>query len=113
MAWFVWSGIHKGIHIHIFCCWQTHASGAIFVSSKVTAGVTLPDQTEHVVPPPPHPRHHPRQHRRQPGPSRLRRCEQHAQSRELAAAQVVPKTPNKSEAAYRLLPRPLPDVTQL
>ena len=71
---------------------ETHASGAIFVSSKVTAGVALPVQTEHVFPPPPHARHPPRQHRRLPGPSRLRRRERRAQARELAAAQAVSKT---------------------
>ncbi len=31
---------------------ETHSSGAILVSSKVTAGVTLPDKTEDVFPPP-------------------------------------------------------------
>ena len=85
---------------------ETHASGAIFVSSRVTAGVTLPDQTEHVVPPSPHPRHHPHQHRRPPGPSRLRRRERRAQARELAAAQAVHKTPNKSEAAVQAVASP-------
>ena len=85
---------------------ETHASGAIFVSSKVTAGVALPVQTEHVFPPPPHARHPPRQHRRLPGPSRLRRRERRAQARELAAAQAVSKTPNNSEAAVQAVASP-------
>ena len=79
---------------------EAHASGAIFVSYKVTPGVTLPKQTENGFPPPPHAQqHHPRQHGRQPGPSCLRRRERRAQARELAAVRAVPKTPNKSEAA--------------
>ena len=82
---------------------ETHTNGAIFVSSKVTAGVTLPQQTENVFSPQPDARHHPRrQHRRPPGPSRLRRRERRAQARELAAVQAVPtfpNFPNKPEAA--------------
>ena len=85
---------------------ETHASGTIFVSSKVTAGVTLPEQSEHVFPPPPHDRHHPRQHRRPPGPSRLRRRERRAQARELAAAQAAHKTPNNSVAALQAVSSP-------
>ena len=86
---------------------ETHSSGAIFVSSNVTAGVTLPKQTENVFPPPLHARHQPRQHRRPPGPSRLRRRERRAQARELAAAQAVPKkTPNNSEAAVQATASP-------
>ena len=82
---------------------ETHASGAIFVSSKVTAGVTLPGQTENVFP---HPPHAPCHHRRPPGPSRLRRRERRAQARELAPAQAVPKTPNKAEAAVQAVASP-------
>ena len=85
---------------------ETRASGAIFVSSNVTAGVTLPEQTEYVFQPPPQARHHPRQHSRPPGPSRLRRRERRAQARELAAAQAVAKTQNNSEAAVQVVASP-------
>lgn len=78
---------------------ETHADGAIFVSSRVTGGVTHPQQAENVFPSTQASQHHHHQHRRPPGPSRLRRRERRAQARELAAAQAATVTQNKSEEA--------------
>ena len=77
---------------------ETHADGAIFVSSRVTGGVTLPQQTDNVFPPPQARHHHHHQHRRPPGPSRLPRRERRALAREQAAAKAAVNL-NKSEEA--------------
>ena len=77
---------------------ETHADGAIFVSSRVTGGVTHPQQAENVFPSTQASQHHHHQHRRPPGPSHLRRRARRAQARDQAAAEAA-ENPNKSKEA--------------
>ena len=77
---------------------ETHSDGAIFVSSRVTVGVTLPQRAENVFPPTHASQDHYHQRRRPPGPSRLRRRARRAQARDQAAAEAA-ANPNKSSEA--------------
>ena len=80
---------------------ETHADGAIFVSSRVTGGVTHPQQAENVFPSTQASQHHHHQQRRPPGPSRLHRCARRAQTRDQAAVEAAgaAENPNKSKEA--------------
>ena len=82
---------------------ETNSNGEIFVSSRVTCGVTSPQQSKQADWPhsneQPHPRH-------RQGPARLRRRARRAQARATAeaaaqAAVTAPKTPDIAADAVK------------
>ena len=64
---------------------ETHTNGEIYVNSRVTTGVTLPQQTEQADWLPPHGHRHPRHQ----GPARLRRRARRAHAQATAAVNAA------------------------